>query len=364
MTLAQEIMELARWAPSGDNTQVWRFEFLAANRVRVHGRDTAEELVVFDWGGIPSLLSMGCLIETAVQAATLQGCRVDVNWLPDPGPHRYLFDLAFRHDTGIAPSPLAVGITTRSVQRASLSRRALRADEKQALVAAAGEFQLIWLEGKQRAATARLNYNFAQPRLTMPESFHALSSAIDPDPHARYSHDRMPAGCFPLDPLSRRLMLWALQSWPRLHSLNTLFGTALTRLQLDLLPGLRCAAHMALIAPRLPCTRADHVASGRAFQRVWLTAEQLGLRLQPEYTPVEFCRHVHHGLTITKIASMQNRIERLAADYAKLLAPIPEQRCLMLLRLGEGPAAPARSLRLSLADLTVLSSSASLKGNS
>ncbi len=62
MTLAQDIMELARWAPSGDNTQVWRFEFLDDARVRVHGWDTAEKFGVFDWGGLPSLLSLGCLI--------------------------------------------------------------------------------------------------------------------------------------------------------------------------------------------------------------------------------------------------------------------------------------------------------------
>jgi hypothetical protein len=99
--------------------------------------------------------------------------------------------------------------------------------------------------------------------------------------------------------------------------------------------------------------RADHIASGRAFQRIWLTAEQLGLRLQPEYTPVEFARHVHHGLTLTKVASLQRRIERLVSDYAALLAPIPPERCLMLVRLGEGPPAQARALRLSLAELTL-----------
>jgi nitroreductase len=355
MTLAQEIMELARWAPSGDNTQVWRFEFLADDRVRVHGRDTAEESDVFDWGGIPSLLSLGCLIETAAQAATLHGRRADLQWQPDPASHRYLFDLVFAHATGIEPSPLAAGITTRCVQRASLSRRTLRSDEKRAIEAAVGEFQVIWLEGKLRSAAAWLNYDFAAPRLAMPEIYPALAVAIDPDPRARFSHDRMPALSIPLDPLSRRLMLWALQSAPRLRVMNKLFGTALARLQLDLLPGLRCAAHMALIAPRLPCTRAEHVASGRALQRAWLTAERLGLRLQPEYTPVALSRKVHCGLTLTKVTAIQSRIERLVDEYGALLAPIPTERCLMLARLGEGPPAQARALRLTLDELTVSS---------
>jgi nitroreductase len=355
MTLAQNIMELARWAPSGDNTQVWRFEFFDTDRVRVHGRDTAEEFGVFDRGGIPSLLSLGCLIENAVQAATLHACRVDVKWLPDPAPHRHLFDLHFVHDASIEPSPLAHCITRRCVQRGALSRRALRSGERQALEAAAGEFQILWLEEKQRTAAARLNYDFAGPRLTMPEAYPALAAAIDPDARARFSHDRMPAATLPLDALTRHVIVWALKRWERVHLMNTLFGTALTRLQLDLIPGLRCAAHLALIAPQLPRSRPDHVAAGRAFQRIWLTAEHLGLRLQPEYTPVAFSRHVWEGVELTGVKAIQARVEQLTGDFAALLAPLAIERCVMLARLGAGKPAQARSLRLSLAELTVSS---------
>ena len=353
MTLAQNIMELARWAPSGDNTQVWRFEFLDHERVRVHGWDTAEKFGVFDMGGIPSQMSFGCLIETAAQAATLQACRVDVSWLPDPAPHRYLFDLHFVHDASIEPCPLAQCITQRSVHRGPLSPRPLSSEEKQALAQAAGEFQVVWFEGKQRTAVARLNYDFAGPRFTMPEAYPSLAAALDPDPRARFSHDRMPAATLPLDPLTRRLIVWALKRWERVHRMNTLFGTALTRLQLDLIPGLRCAAHVALIAPHLPAVRDDHVAAGRAFQRLWLTAEHLGLQLQPEYTPVAFSRHVWQSIDITRVKTIQARVEQLAGDFASLLAPLAAQHCVILARLGKGTPARARALRLSLPDLTV-----------
>ena len=353
MTLAQDIMELARWAPSGDNTQVWRFEFLDDARVRVHGWDTAEKFGVFDWGGIPSLLSLGCLIETAAQAATLQACRVDVSWLPDPAPHRYLFDLHFVRDAAIKPTALAQCVTQRSVQRGPLSPRALSREEKQALEAAAGEFQVLWLEDDKRTPAAHLNYDFAGPRLTMPEAYASLAAALDPDARARVSLDRMPAATLPLDALTRHLIVWALKRWERVHLMNTLFGTALTRLQLDLIPGLRCAAHMALMAAHLPLSRDDHVAAGRAFQRVWLTAEHLGLRLQPEYTPVAFSRHVWEGVEITRVKAIQARVEKLAGAFAALLAPVPVQRCVMLMRMGAGKSAPARALRLSLTDLTL-----------
>ncbi|MFC6668970.1 hypothetical protein ACFQDL_01750 [Marinobacterium aestuariivivens] len=44
-----------------------------------------------------------------------------------------------------------------------------------------------------------------------------------------------------------------MQSWERVAFMNRyLAGTLAPRLQLDLIPGLRCAAHFAIVAPRPP----------------------------------------------------------------------------------------------------------------
>ena len=49
----EQILELARWAPSGDNTQPWRFEIADAQSLVVHGFDTREHCV-YDLDGRPS----------------------------------------------------------------------------------------------------------------------------------------------------------------------------------------------------------------------------------------------------------------------------------------------------------------------
>jgi len=41
----RDILDLARWAPSGDTTQVWRFEVLAPDHVAVHFHETREDRV-------------------------------------------------------------------------------------------------------------------------------------------------------------------------------------------------------------------------------------------------------------------------------------------------------------------------------
>ena len=69
MNAMEQILELARWAPSGDNTQPWRFEILDSHRLVVHGHDTRDHCV-YDLDGHPSQISLGALLETMAIAAT------------------------------------------------------------------------------------------------------------------------------------------------------------------------------------------------------------------------------------------------------------------------------------------------------
>ena len=59
----RDILDLARWAPSGDNTQPWRFAIEADDRVVVYGHDT-RATCVYDLDGHPSQISLGALLET------------------------------------------------------------------------------------------------------------------------------------------------------------------------------------------------------------------------------------------------------------------------------------------------------------
>lgn len=66
--VVERILDRARWAPSGDNSQPWRFEVVADDHVIVHGHDT-REWCVYDIDGRPSQLAHGALLETIAIAA-------------------------------------------------------------------------------------------------------------------------------------------------------------------------------------------------------------------------------------------------------------------------------------------------------
>ena len=116
----RDILDLARWAPSGDNTQVWRFEVLGPDHVAVHFHDTRED-TVYDFRGRPSQISHGTLLETMAIAATAHGLRAEITRRPDDQDHLPVFDVRFVPDPAVKPSPLLGAITTRSVQRRAMS---------------------------------------------------------------------------------------------------------------------------------------------------------------------------------------------------------------------------------------------------
>jgi len=74
--ILENILDQARWAPSGDNTQPWRFEIVETRHVVVHGFDTRSHCV-YDLDGHPSQLSLGALLESMALAASTHGLRME-----------------------------------------------------------------------------------------------------------------------------------------------------------------------------------------------------------------------------------------------------------------------------------------------
>src|SRR6187402_2826174 len=97
MSTIEQILDLARWAPSGDNTQPWRFEIVDAMHVVVHGFDTRDHCV-YDLDGHPSQISIGALLETIVIAASQHGLRADITRRKQSPDSKPTFEVGFVED--------------------------------------------------------------------------------------------------------------------------------------------------------------------------------------------------------------------------------------------------------------------------
>lgn len=345
----RQVLELARWAPSGDNTQCWRFEIVADDHFVVHGFDTREHCV-YDLDGHPSQISFGALLETVSIAASAHGMRADVTRRRDCIETRPEFDVRLVADATVSPSPLLGAIKTRTVQRRPMRTRPLTDADKAALEACVGDaYAITWMEGfSAKFAAARLMFNNARLRLTMPEAFETHRRIIDWG--VSRSADKVPDQALGVDAATLKLMKWAMMSWKRMATMNALTGTWAPRLQMDLVPGLACAAHFVLKAREQPVTIDDYVQAGRAVQRFWLTLTARGLYMQPEMTPLIFSKYVREQTSFTAATKLHGQAAKLREQADRLIftdALFP----VYMGRLGAGPAPAARSERRSVDEL-------------
>lgn len=345
-----KILDAARWAPSGDNTQPWRFEVVDSQHVVVHGFDTRSHCV-YDLTGAPSQIALGALLETLSIAASGHGLAMTAQRrtaMPDTAP---TFDVRLVPDASLTADPLIPCITIRSVHRKPMGTRALTSAETQALAASVGAaYRVEWIEGfGNKLRVARLMFANAKLRLTLPEAYRTHRDVIEWN--ARHSEDRVPDQALGIDPLTARLMQFVLKSWERVEFFNRfLAGTWGPRIQMDFIPSLACGAHIVIKAQRKPQGIDDFVAAGRAVQRFWLTATHLGLFQQPEMTPLIFGAYVRDGTPFTRVPRLQAEARELERAARGVIGADIE--CAVWMgRVGAGSIPRARSLRRSLQQL-------------
>lgn len=345
------ILDLARWAPSGDNTQPWRFEIVDEHLIRVHGTDTRDH-VLYDYDGHPSHIAHGALLETIRIAAS--GFGLASHWtISSGGEHRSpVYDVHLVPDASMVRDPLFGCIEARTVQRRPMKTTRLTVMQRQALIDAAGEgFGVQWFESwRDRRRVARVLWASAKVRLTCPEAYPVHREIIEW--RARYSKDRIPEQAVGVDPATARLMEWVMQSWGRVQFFNRyLLGTVAPRIELDLLPGLFCAAHLLLRPKRPPVGLADWIQLGIAVQRIWLTATHQGLHLQPQMTPVIFRWYARAGRHFSADTTLFEQARKLSGDFEQVAGATPQDDFGFFARVGLSPQPGSRSIRHDLAAL-------------
>jgi molybdopterin/thiamine biosynthesis adenylyltransferase len=350
LTLAEQVLDYGRWAPSGDNTQCWRFKLLSETSFTIAANDT-RDLVVYDKDGHSSHLAHGILLETIDIAASRLGLATHIE--QDLSDQKILkFHVQLTQKQGVVDDPLASFIKTRAVQRRSMGTRQLTRAEKKALQASlpAG-FSVQWFETfNEKLAMAKLNFCNAKTRLCMKEAYCVHKQIIDW--HQRYSETKIPEQALGVDWLTARLMQWMFKSWGRIQFSNKfLAGNILPRLQLDFIPSLRSSAHFAIKIEKTAMEISDYLDAGRAIQRFWLTSAQLGLGFQPEQTPVIFSKYQDKDISFTHDAAVIANAKKGKLMFEHLLEQ--STQVVFMGRLGRGLPPKSRSLRRPLHELII-----------
>jgi sulfur-carrier protein adenylyltransferase/sulfurtransferase len=279
-TVVQHIINTARWAPSPDNSQPWRFETQDDLHFTVTLNLEADNPYQFR-GSMPNWLSLGMMVEALRLSALDKGYMLA--W------RRLNHCLAFELTALNAPSdPLCHYIKSRHVDRAAYQRRAISAQSKAALDAAVGPgFDLKWLDTpKARLSYAKLAARSTMLRLRSKACYSVHQDVIDWQD--RFSRTGLPAQALGVNPISRTLLKWGLQSWGNMQRLNRwLRADILAALEMDILPGIFSGGYVVVTAQNGKATGPDdHLVAGSRLYRLWLEATRQGLAFQPALGPL------------------------------------------------------------------------------
>lgn len=325
MSVMEKIIDQARWAPSGDNVQPWRFEIKSERKLVIHLPEIEKDNPYEFDRGRPTYLSIGMMLETMKMAAMSHGLALrwklhgDVVW--DGRAQR--IDVTFRKLRKNQTDELLDYVPLRSVNRFSYQTKRLTAAAKDALSGEIdGLFDIVWFESPaERINFARLNAVATDIRLRVKACFKIHQKIIDWSPGD--SCDKVPAGAVGMDKLSLKIMKRAMQNWSQMDFMNKyLGGTILARLQMDILPGYKCAGHFALLWKEGGNKDLiDILHAGEKLQRFWLQVTKQGLVLQPSMATICFSHYGDQGIDFSDgQKSLANKASRLGRDFDSLLS--------------------------------------------
>lgn len=338
------ILNLARWSPSGDNTQPWEFEIKNTREFLIYAHDDRES-VIYDLDGHASQTAVGALLETIQIAASGENLDASFQETKDSTGAYPIIKVNLLPTTKQQSNPLLPFIKIRCTQRRAFSTQPLSNSQKQQLEAAVGEsYKLIWIDSRAKKwQLAKLLFHNAWIRLTTKEAYDVHTHIIEWN--AQFSESRIPDQAIGLGGIVLSLMKWTMHSWARVQMMNRFFaGTWLPRIQLDVIPALRCASHFIIIADKKLDTNEDYFNGGRALQRFWLTTAKMGLQFQPEMTPLIFSRYIKEKRAFTTNNSAFKKAESLAVELDKLVGQNSDKRVFMG-RIGFASIPLARSVR-------------------
>jgi nitroreductase len=351
-TLGQ-ILAAGRWAPSGDNDQPWKFERIDDEIALIHVRPRDPANVYEYRDGEPLLLAAGMLLESLEIAAAAHKRRTE--WAHSQIGDTHTIRVHFQEDASVAFDPLYGVLTLRTVDRRKYDTRKLTTYEKQRLLESLqNTLQLRWFETPaERKGVAGLGRQATDIRLRSKETFETHRKVIDWT--RRLSPFGIPATALGISSVMQRMMHWQMQKWSRTDRANRLFGTFAAALQLDLAPGAASAAFFVLETPDWAQASPETVLNaGRAIQRFWLTATQLGLSMQPALATTIFADHGAKSTNFTAQADLQTKAKDLAERFKETLSIGPQQ-CAFMGRIGQtlGERPQSRSVRRKLSELMV-----------
>lgn len=275
----QKILELAVWAPSGDNSQPWKFK-IDANVLEIHYTPNVDHPIL-NFNDSGSFIAHGALIENIVLIAKERGLATSVGLFPDTSNKNITARLFFQKGNE-EKDTLVNFIKARHTNRKSYKNTILTSSQKDELLSVnrnfnTGKVKLIE-DVKKRKTIGRIGSLMEEIALQTKE-LHRLffksiiwnrKESLDGKKGLYIKTLELP---LPIQKLFKFLKYWPFQKFMNMIGFYKM--AALTNASVY-----ASGSAIGIISiPKL--TSENFIETGRIMQRFWLTATKLNLSLQP-----------------------------------------------------------------------------------
>jgi len=272
----QKILEYAKNAPSGDNSQPWRFKILK-NSLEIFVVPTADNPIL-NYNLRGSLIAHGAILENIFLSAAKHGFGVEMKLNNDYLQNNKIASLVFAKDT-LSTNPLATAIPNRSTNRTKYSTRSLdRAEitDFQKLSVSPAEVKILNTPEKiQRLAE---NLSLAEYVFLRTQKLHKL--LFDDLVWSKEEELQKKRGLYvatleltpPALMVMRMARNWTLMRVFRKIGLPSVVASENARVY---------ASSGAIGAIIVPNENTNFISAGRTLERIWLHATNIDMGLQP-----------------------------------------------------------------------------------
>lgn len=346
------VLDLARWAPSGDNLQPWRVG-TTDDGERLHVvLDSTQPPAFLDVNLEASRIAIGAFVESVRLAAASISIDTDVELLPESPIGTPWASLAFGRGRSQRPEAIADVLAERVTNRRRYAPGSTTDHELCELgqaVAGTDGVDVQFLTREQDLRTVAKAVGMAdRVRMRHRQCHHEFHEKVRwSERRAEETRDGFYVKTFEIRP-HEILLLRLTRAYPVLRAVDALTGmsriaAAVARAQVQ-------ASGAVGIVRTSSRDTAQMMRVGVALQRMWLTATILGLAFQVlAVAPILVRRLALGGGGLSDAA--RRRIESVRDVLQSVSGDCPPEEIALLFRIGRAAPPSARTYRLSAEEL-------------
>lgn len=339
--IINNIIKAAVHAPSGDNSQPWRF-FLKNNNTLCVFNLPDKDNPVFNFHQRGSYIAHGALIENIIIASEKYGYSTQVSLFPG-GDSNLVAEIVFSPSVP-KDNPLYSCIFLRATNRKPYADTPLTAEQKNTFMESAKKFGVKFILAENRAEREALAQAVSLAERIILEHRPLHEYFFN---HIRWTEQeelRERSGLYiktsELAP-SQLFMFKLLRFWGVSRALNRLGLSKFIAKENSKIYSSGAAFGAIITAD----ADKDFITAGRVFERIWLESTKIGLSMHPFAGVIYLAQRILSGDTETLSKAHNKAVKRAYSEIQNALG-VSSGTISMLFRIGSDGEPSARSSRI------------------